>query len=215
MRYGKASNNKQRFFCQRCQRAFIWRQPHVKRRKEKRWFEYWVVESYSIRQLCKQSGHSHSKLKRIKNYWLERLPKERIDYTDYKYLIYDGTYFHKNGCLISLMDTKTKMIIANIYAHKEGGKTVSPWFTDLRQKGLNPSYIVMDGEQTIMKAIRDIWPKAKIQAQSKDSKVSVSYPARGYALAKELSQNSCCTRVENPFRCTLGYQNYQRAGRIY
>lgn len=163
MRYGKASNNKQRFFCQQCKKTFVWKRPYVKQRKEKLWFESWVIEGYSIRQLCKHSGHSHSKLKRIKNYWLDKLPKERTDYKEFKYLIYDGTYFHKNGCFISLMNAKNKNIITNIYAHKEGGKTVLPWFKVLKKKGLNPLFIVMDGEQTVMKTIRDIWPAAKIQ----------------------------------------------------
>ena len=91
------------------------------------------------------------------------MPDELADYTSYKYLIYDGTYFHKNGCFISLMDTKTKEIISSTYAPKERGKNVLPWFQELAKKGLNPRYIVMDGEQTVMKTIRLVWPKAKIQ----------------------------------------------------
>ncbi len=61
------------------------------------------------------------------------------------------------------MDANTKMIITSIYAHKEGGKTVLPWFKRLKEQGLNPSFIVMDGEQTVMKTISDIWPTARIQ----------------------------------------------------
>lgn len=61
------------------------------------------------------------------------------------------------------MDARTKKIISSIYAAKEGGEIVSPWFKKLAKKGLNPRYIVMDGEQTVMKAIKYIWPKVKIQ----------------------------------------------------
>lgn len=50
-----------------------------------------------------------------------------------------------------------------MYAYKEGGTIVEPWFKSLKEKGLKPSFIVMDGEQTVMKTIRSIWPQAKIQ----------------------------------------------------
>jgi len=61
------------------------------------------------------------------------------------------------------MDVETKVIIATMYAHKEGGAIVAPWFKYLKSKGLKPRLVVMDGEQTVMKAIRAIWPHIKIQ----------------------------------------------------
>lgn len=130
---------------------------------ERRWFYYWIIESYNIRQLSCQSGHSPFKLKKIKNYWLDRPPKEPTDFTSYKHILYDGTYFGKNGCLISLMDAKSLNIISKIYAHKEGGKVVSPWFRKLKEQGLNPLYVVMDGEQTVIRTIKSIWPGVKVQ----------------------------------------------------
>lgn len=130
---------------------------------EKHWFDLWVNESYNIRQLCKISGHSKFKLEQIKNYWLDKSPKELTDYSQYKYIIYDGTYFHKNGCLICLMDAKTKDILSSIYTDKEGIKSVTPWFKQLKKQGLMPYYIVMDGERSVIRAIKKIWPKTRIQ----------------------------------------------------
>jgi hypothetical protein len=161
--FGKTDSKRQRFRYLICKKTFIWKRPYNKIYKEKHWFNLWIKESYSIRQLCKLSGHSHFKLKLIKNYWLDRLPNEPIDYTQYKYIIYDGTYFHKNGCLISLMDAKTKNIISNIYAAKEGFKAIYPWFERLKKQGLNPHYIVIDGEQSVIRAISTVWPRTKIQ----------------------------------------------------
>ncbi|MFH0732417.1 MAG: transposase [Candidatus Omnitrophota bacterium] len=162
-RSGKTKQNKQRYYCKACSKTFIWRRPDAKQLKEQSWFKLWVKEGYSIRQLCKLSGHSHFKLKLIKNYWLDKLPDEFIDYAQYKYIIYDGTYFHKNGCLISLMDAKTKDIISNIYAKKEGFKAAQPWFERLKKQGLNPSYIIMDGEISVIRAINAVWSKISIQ----------------------------------------------------
>ncbi|MFH1837312.1 MAG: transposase [Candidatus Omnitrophota bacterium] len=61
------------------------------------------------------------------------------------------------------MNAKNKKIISNIYAKKEGFESVYPWFKKLKEQGLNPLYVIMDGEQSVIKAIKDIWPQSKIQ----------------------------------------------------
>jgi transposase-like protein len=78
-------------------------------------------------------------------------------------MVYDATYFHKDGCLLNLMDANNQNIIAHRYVKKESFKEASPWFMNLRQQGLNPSFITTDGEQSIMRAMRSVWPEAKLQ----------------------------------------------------
>lgn len=123
----------------------------------------WVKESYSIRQITQISGYSHSKIKRIKDYWLPLAPKERLDYSQFKYLLYDGTYFHKDGCLINLLNATDQKIISYIYTQKEGFYNVLDWFYRLKEQGLNPTYITMDGEKSVIRAIKAVWPQTKIQ----------------------------------------------------
>lgn len=64
---------------------------------------------------------------------------------------------------MSLMEAKAQKIISNIYVKKEGFKSVYPWFKKLKKQGLNPLYVVMDGEQSVIRAIKLIWPHARIQ----------------------------------------------------
>lgn len=109
------------------------------------------------------SGHSESKLKRIKNLSLLQLPDEYFDYPQYKYLIYDATYFHKDGCFMSLMDAQDQKIVAHTYVAKEGFKSAYSWFQDLKDQGLYPGYLTMDGEQSVMRAARIAWPQTIIQ----------------------------------------------------
>jgi len=109
------------------------------------------------------SGYSKSKLKRIKNHWLEQLPKEQFDYPKHRYLICDATYFHKDGCFLNLMDAKDQKIIAHTYVAKESFKAAYPWFLCLKDQGLDPGFITMDGEKSVMRAARMIWPCATIQ----------------------------------------------------
>ena len=78
-------------------------------------------------------------------------------------MIYDGTYFHKDGCMLNLMNAEGQKIISHIYVKKESFKDAHSWFLNLKSQGLNPSYITTDGERSIMRAMRLIWPEAKLQ----------------------------------------------------
>ena len=61
------------------------------------------------------------------------------------------------------MDTSNQRIIANVYTDREGFKSTHPWFNDLKSRGLNPDGISMDGELSVLRAIRITWPMVKIQ----------------------------------------------------
>ena len=91
------------------------------------------------------------------------MPKEEIDYTTVQYVVYDATYFHKDGCLLNLMDATNQRIIAHRYVKKESFKEIYPWFMNLRQRGLNPKFITTDGERSVMRAMKLVWPQAKLQ----------------------------------------------------
>ena len=161
--HGRTIQGKQRFRCKICSKTYIWKANYNKKAREKKWFQLWVGESYSVRQLCQLSGYSRSKLNRIRQYWLPKLPLEEMNYSLFKYLVYDGTYFHKDGCLINLMNAPDQKIISYIYTQKEGYYNVLDWFKRLKEKGLNPQCISMDGERSVIKAIKTIWPHVKIQ----------------------------------------------------
>jgi hypothetical protein len=78
-------------------------------------------------------------------------------------MIYDATYFHKDGCLLNLMDAIDQRIISHIYVKKESYLEAYPWFSSLKRQGLNPEYITTDGEQFTIRALRQVWPGAKLQ----------------------------------------------------
>jgi len=149
--------------CLLCHRTFIWKVSDNSRRKLQHWFKLWITESCSIKLLCRLSGYSKFKLNGIKNYWLGENPKEQVDYSKVCYMVYDATYFHKDGCLMNLMDGTNQKIIAQTYAKKESFKDIYPWFFSLKCKGLNPKFITTDGEGNALRAMRSIWPKARLQ----------------------------------------------------
>ena len=123
----------------------------------------WVMESYSIRQLSNISGYHRITLTRIKDYWLEQSPKEVFNYSEMLYLVFDATYFRKDGCLLNLMEAASQRIIAQLYVKKESFKEAYPWFMSLKQQGLTPQYITTDGERSVLRAMRRVWPQARLQ----------------------------------------------------
>ena len=72
-------------------------------------------------------------------------------------------YFGRNNCFISIMNAQDQSIAEHIHTAKEGYHHVIAWFRELRAKGLNPLSVTIDGEHSVMRAIREVWPKAKLQ----------------------------------------------------
>jgi transposase-like protein len=79
------------------------------------------------------------------------------------YLVCDATYFHKDGCMLNLMDVSNQKIIAHRYVKKESFIEAYPWFMGLKQQGLTPQFITTDGHQSILRAMRLVWPQARLQ----------------------------------------------------
>jgi transposase-like protein len=146
-----------------CHRTFIWKAKHNSVARRQHWFRLWVTESCSVRLLCKLSGYSTNKINRIINYWLGQVPKEQIDYEEIRYVIYDATYFHKDGCVLNLMNATNQNIIAHTYVKKESFRDSYSWFMNLKHLGLNPVFITTDGERSIMRAMKLVWPETKLQ----------------------------------------------------
>jgi hypothetical protein len=128
-------------------------------------FKQWIKESYSIRQLTKISGYARNTLFRICEYWLSKEPPalSKIKYAEAKYLLFDGTYFNKQGCLILIIDIVRKRVITSAYIPKESYRNVINIFKALREQGLNPVVFTLDGHKEVTKAILEIWPQVTIQ----------------------------------------------------
>lgn len=145
--------------------TFTWQNKSNKKHNEKHWFDLWIKESYSVRQLSRISGYSEAKLKRIKNYWLPKIPPTTLRKNDLtsKYLIFDGTYFHKHGCCLIVIDTKSRKIITDAYEDKERHSNACSLFINLKTQGISPVAITMDGHTQVTHAIEDVFPGTLIQ----------------------------------------------------
>lgn len=60
--------------------------------------------------------------------------------------------------------TVSKLLLSsNHYAPKEGFKNAYAWFWGLKSEGLDPRYLTVDGEKSVMRTAQMVWPKTAIQ----------------------------------------------------
>jgi hypothetical protein len=143
----------------------VWQRKGVKTNKEQHWFKIWITKNYTMKDISEQSGYSHSKIKRIIYYWLsQEVPVLlNVNYQSIKYVLFDGTYFHKDGCLIVFIDNETGKPFYYDYVTKESYETVYPITCHLKDLGLNPKTFTLDGHPGVIKALLDTWSTITIQ----------------------------------------------------
>jgi hypothetical protein len=133
--------------------------------QEKIWFQRWITEGYSVRQLSLQSKHSRAKLYRIINYCLNtESPDIETNLNQYQYLLFDGTFLHRPICLVALMDATSNKIISGKYDIKETAeRQLTSFFRLLKDRGLQPISFTVDGNPQAIKIIKTVWPEIVIQ----------------------------------------------------
>ncbi len=101
----------------------------------------------------------------IINHWLKQDPPAllKIHIAQAQYILFDGTYFHKNGCLVVFVDIAHKQLIYYAYIERENYRDVYPLLIYLKEQGLNPSVFTLDGHKMVTRAICDAWPGITIQ----------------------------------------------------
>jgi hypothetical protein len=162
--YGQTLCGSQRFRCKECGYTYTFHNYKNKRHREKKSFALWITEGYSVRQLIDIGSHGIWKLNQIKKYWLARKPDRSVfDYSAVKYLQFDGTYFKHENCLMVLMDNVTSKIIAHKYHTRENYESAYQMFKEMMDRGLQPVAITIDGNTSVIRAIKTVWPDIMIQ----------------------------------------------------
>lgn len=78
-------------------------------------------------------------------------------------MLFDGTYFGKHGCLIVAFDAIHKKTLHSQYAQREGYEPAYRTVMHLKERGVNPIAITLDGHKAVTAAIKDVWPEVIIQ----------------------------------------------------
>lgn len=117
-----------------------------------------------MRQLEAQSGYSHSTLRRIIGYWLSHPPILSCDLRAFKYLVIDGSYLlARKTAVIGIADTVCRCLVDGRYGMKEGERRMQEWCLKLRDAGLAPISITIDGLRQVQRLLETVWPGITIQ----------------------------------------------------
>jgi hypothetical protein len=141
----------------------VWKNAHNKYIRQRIWFERWIIEGYTLRQLAAQSGHSISTLRRIIGHWLQHLPTSRIELSTYRYLLFDGTFIDQRKGVFAVMDTERFCVIYGASEMAEGPRHLHPFCSTLLQHGLVPTSATVDGNPHLIRILRLLWPEILIQ----------------------------------------------------
>ena len=146
-----------------CGRTFVWKNRLNKRLRERIWFERWIIEGYTVRQLAAQSGHSVRTIRRIIKHWLERPPASAIELTAHRHLLLDGTFLHQRKGIFATMEAKSCSVIYGATEMTEGPGHLYPFCSHLKQRGLVAHSATVDGNPHLMRILRVLWPGILIQ----------------------------------------------------
>jgi hypothetical protein len=86
-----------------------------------------------------------------------------VDYQKIKYVIFDGTYFNKDNCLIAFIDATSGGAFYYTSIKKEGYEPLLPITCQLKELGLNPNAFTTDGHKGVIRAFMQSWSNVIIQ----------------------------------------------------
>ena len=163
-RNGFTSTGKIRWRCSECGKSVVRRGLSIRRSRQRVWFERWIAEGLSMRQLSAQSGYSLSTVRRIITDWLSKAPPANTQLSAVTYLVIDGTYLQgRDSAVVALMDAETHKIVSGGYGIKEGQASMVRLCERLADSGLSPVGITIDGNPQLYAGLRSVWPTAAIQ----------------------------------------------------
>ena len=110
------------------------------------------------------SGHSHSKLRRIIQYWLNKPPELRKDLSCIKHMLFDGTFIHGRKSIVVVMNNSKHEVYAGQYGIAENSiPQLKLFFQPLKDNGLYPKSATVDGNPHVIKLLKEMWPHIVIQ----------------------------------------------------
>lgn len=77
--------------------------------------------------------------------------------------MFDGTYFRHENCLMLILDNQTNRAVSWDYVSKENYASACRMFQWLKDGGVVPTAITIDGNISIIRALKSVWPDIIIQ----------------------------------------------------
>lgn len=151
---GRTSAGRTRWRCLACGASTVKSRPDISAKAQADLFIKWLLEGYSIKQLGIAKTSFATKTAWC---WKVRVPKPQVTGEIYDQILLDGIYLPYNWCLITA--TNGKRIIDWQWCQREN----APAYQALMNRLPPPQVVVTDGGAGIRKALRNTWPKTRVQ----------------------------------------------------
>jgi hypothetical protein len=127
-------------------------------------FVSWITNSAHLNTLkAKHSVSRKTLIQWMRPYW-KYIPTPRIPKRNVSILVVDATSVVKRECVALItLDVHTSMPVSWSFSSRESYTSWKLLFAQLAKHGINPSFIVCDGQRGMLKAIHEVWPDAVIQ----------------------------------------------------
>jgi len=131
---------------------------------ERVWFERWMQEGYSVRQLIVHSSHKRTRLNEIIHHWLRNAPVSNEDLSCHQHILFDGSFLRKRIGIVVVMDGLEYKVIDGQYGIQENSiPQLFTFFKPLINRGLQPKSATVDGNPQVIRVMQSLWPEIKIQ----------------------------------------------------
>lgn len=160
---GKTKESKQRYQCLDCKKTYLWASKSPVEEGRYQWFEQWILEGLTVKQIAKQKKVSRTTVSRTINYWLKKSPPKPKNLEEVKYIILDGTYINHRTGLYVVMDSQEHRVIHGEYGVNETGKHLENFYSSLQKEGLTPLSATVDGSLQQFKYLTKAWDKLIVQ----------------------------------------------------
>lgn len=162
IKWGKQAG-KQRYKCTNCGIFFTGSNVSVTNNNRFIWFEKWIIERWTLKQLSKASGYSVRTLNRYFYEYLSQPPVLSVYPSERVNLLIDGTYFSNDLCLILYRDNSIKFTQLYRLTDGEWYEELAEDLSNLLRLGVQIESITCDGHKALLKAVKHVCPHVSLQ----------------------------------------------------
>ena len=161
-RWGAHPSGTKRWRCPKCKTNSVRKRKDNRERTRLSLFVRWLTSKDSLYDLAKKQHVSLRTILRWFDPLWQKAPKPKP--TSARVLVLDATSVVPRQCMLLIAgDNDRRQPVSWMPTVRECHESWYKFLMDLMWAGVEPSVVVCDGQRGLLKAINEVWPKAKIQ----------------------------------------------------
>jgi hypothetical protein len=162
-RWGRHTSGKQRWRCTDCETSGVRNRKDNRHKKRLSLFVRWLTSKWSLEDMAAQEGVTVKTLSRWWSSFWSQPPAPQIR-TGVRVLVLDGTSVMKRMCMLLIAgNADNSRPVSWMDCARECYDSWVVFLKDLSWCGVIPEVVVCDAQCGLLKAIREVWPRVKIQ----------------------------------------------------